>query len=160
MLNKKGKKLDGTRGRGKIIRCKTLKDAFVFYKKEAKERGFKKESKQIFTKVCKDYNKILMKLVIDESQEVKLPLRQGSLAVVKTELDLEKTPINKLPVNWKKTKEVGYKVYFVQDNIYKLKWIKKNFSVKFKNSYRFKGCRKAVRKIAENIKTKNIDYFS
>ena len=160
MLDRRGKRLDGKRGRGLIIRCKTLKDIFIFYKQQGIEKGFKTETKKIFTKVCKDYNKAMMSLIVDKSEEIKIPLRQGSLTVVKTEIDLEKTPLNKWPVDWKKTKEVGYKVYFIQDNIYKLKWIKKNFSIKFKNAYKFKGCRTAVRKIAENIKVKKLDYFS
>lgn len=159
-LNEKGKRVDGKRGRGYILNCKTLKHAYIAYKELSEKKDFKAVEKRIYTKVCKDFNKTMMSLILDKSDEVTLPFRLGKLSVVKKEKNFNRIYSNKMPVDWKKTKELGYRVYHLEKHIYQLYWNRRDCVVKFKTAYKFKGCRKAVRKIAENIKVKKLDYFT
>ena len=159
-LNEKGKRKDGKRGRGRTLNCKTLKDAYIQYEELGEKKEFPTVDKSTYTKVCKDFNKRLINLIIDQSQEIELPFRLGKLVVVKKEKDFNKIKKNKLPVNWKRTKELGHIVYHLEDTIYKFSWIKSTKPTsRIKRNYWFQGCRTAVRKIAENVKVKKLDYF-
>lgn len=150
----------GKRGRGYLNNSKTLKDAYVFYKQECKNKNLKAVDKKTFTKICKDTNKEIMNLVLNKSEEVDLPFRMGSIKVTKKKQDLSNKPQNKWPIDWKRSKELGFKVYFVQDYTYNIKWLKKRALVRFKKAYIFKPCRTAKRQVPKNLKTKKIDYFN
>lgn len=156
---RKGKE-KGIRGPGFLVNSKTLKDAYRFYKENLKSKGLKGESKKIYTKVCKDFNKEIVNLIVYKSEEVKLPCGMGNIAVLKFAHSLSNIPQNKWPINWKKTKELGYKVYFVEDYIYDIRWYKKKAQIRNKEFYKFIACRDFKRAVPKALRENKVDYFS
>ncbi len=154
-------KKEGKRKRlNKIVRCKNLKDSYKFYRKELKLKGITKAvNRDLYPKICKDFNKELVGLIINKSEEIYLPCGLGTLTVIKREANLFRKEKKHWPVDWKKSKELGYKVYHIEDNYYKIQWIKKKAKLTNKKYYKFYPCRQFKRMICTAVKYKNLDYF-
>jgi exoribonuclease R len=146
------------RGKGKINKCLTLKDAYKKYVEENKKKNTKFESWKVFKELCNDYNKESLRRVIEESETVKLPYRLGNLTVIKRKLNLGKLSKNKWIIDYQKSKELGFIVYFDNDFKYYIKWDKFKAVFKWKSVYYFKACRTAKRTLASAIK-QGKDYF-
>ena len=146
------------RGKGKLSGCLTIKDAYNSYKQEKIEKEKDYVTRSLFSKLCKDFNKELLNQVIEESETVKLPYRLGKLFVIKRELDLGSIPRNKWKVDYQKSKELGFIVYFENDKKYYIRWDKKVAIFKWKSVYLFNACRTAKRQLGAAIKNKK-DYY-
>lgn len=133
-----------------------LRQAYDSYKKDNKDSK-KLVNKKIFMSICKDFNKTLRDVILNDSTEVVLPHRLGTLRIRKKKRkDIH--VLNKTIIDFKKSKELGYKVYYIDDYIYRWLWDKRTCVVKWKTIYYFKACRTASREIAKQIKSGN-DYF-
>ncbi len=146
------------RGKGKLTGCLTIKDAYLSYKQSNIDKSRDYVDKGTFSKLCKEFNKELIDQVIEESESVKLPHRLGKLFVIKRNLDLGSIPKNKWKVNYQKSKELGYIVYFDNDKKYYIRWDKKVAIFKWKSVYLFNACRTAKRQLGAAIKNKK-DYY-
>lgn len=147
------------RSKGRLPKSITLKDIYKFYKEEQKKRNRIVLSKIEFVKTCKDYCFIAKEKAVEEGEEIVFPT-MGKLKIVKTENDFTKIPQNKWPIDWKKTKELGYKVYFTDDYKYHILWDKSTCLVKNKTLFKFISCRGIQRQLKEAIKVRKKDYFT
>lgn len=107
------------RTEGKIKNCLTIRDIYKFYKKTYDEPVEYK----VFAKVVKLCNKELVNQIVNESQIVDLPYRLGKMQICRFKRSFNK-PKNKLSVDWKLTKEHGFKIFHEDDNVYKWVWKK------------------------------------
>lgn len=62
-----------------------LKEIYEFYKTKVK----KPVDFKTFSNICKEHNKIFMRMVIDEGKRVRLPYRLGYLRVKKTKMNYD-----------------------------------------------------------------------
>lgn len=142
------------RTEGKIKGCLTLRDMYKYYKKNYTDVV----DYRTFSKIIKACNKELVKAIVEDSQEILLPYRLGSLQVVRFERKFTR-PMNKWAVDWKKTNELGFKVFHEQKFLYKWVWKKHSAIVKNKTGYKFTTCRFSKRAVPNAVKNKKIEYF-
>ena len=141
------------RTKGRITGCLRLKEIYKFYKKNYKEAIDYKT----FAKIIKLSNKKLLDKIVNKSEIVELPYRLGHLQISKFERSFNQ-PKNKWRVDFKKTKELGFKVYFDQEFIYKWNWKKTQAIIKNKCHYKFEASRIAKRMVPIALKQK-VDFF-
>lgn len=141
------------RGKGKNTNCLGLREMYRFYRENYEAIDYK-----TFSRVVKACNRELVRTITIEAAEIQLPYRLGKLQVCKFERSYDQ-PQNKWKVDWKRTNEVGYKVYFDQKYIYKWCWKKHSSVVKNKTGYRFEASREAKRTVPRLLSTKKIDYL-
>lgn len=129
-----------------------LKDIYAYYLEHNEECLSFKE----FKVVSEEYLEAIMKLIVDEAYNFKLPNRLGYWRIQKRETD-----ITRLSIDWGKTKELGIKVYHLNPHSdgFKIRflWEKKRAMLK-KNSkrpYSFRLCRDWKRRLATVMKTPN-----
>lgn len=146
------------RGKGKITNCLGLRQMYKYYLANLKPNEEAKEYK-LFVNIIKSCNKEIVRVITSESETFNIPYRQGELRVVKYERSFNKNK-SKWAKDFKKSKELGFTVYFDQEYIYKFSWIKKKAIVKNKSKYKFIPSRMAKREIPRLLKTKKIDYYS
>lgn len=73
----------GIRGKGKVQNCLNLNHIYQYYNKDI-ERGSKyKVNKKLFRDICKEYNSLLMALIIKEGYFFKVPYRIGTIRIKK-----------------------------------------------------------------------------
>jgi len=133
--------------------------AYLEYVKECDRRGKTPESYDIYTQVLKDANKLIRDKIVFESETLDLPYRLGKLSIIKFENKFDPEKQYKWKVDFKKSKELGYTVYYGSPYGYRWKWNKSKAVVTGKMYYRFTPVRDASRLIAKAIKEHNIDYF-
>lgn len=141
------------RTEGKIKGCLSLKEMYKFYKENYDEAVDYK----LFSKIIKLCNKELVRVISNESECVELPYRLGEMQIVRFERSFKK-PSNKMAVDWAKTKELGFKVFHDDDNIYKWSWKKHSAIVRNKTGYKFTTIRFARRQVKQAINNK-VEYF-
>lgn len=142
------------RGEGVNKNCLGLRQMYKFYCENYDSPVNYSE----YAKIIKACNIELIRVITEESEEVKLPYRLGTLQVCKFERSYDQ-PKNKWKIDWKKTKEQGFTVYHDQKYIYKWMWKKHHSVVKNKTGYKFKPSRRASRIVPKLLATKKHDYF-
>jgi hypothetical protein len=110
---------------------------------------------QLYTKILKDFLMMLRNRVLS-NESVKLPYKAGHLSIVKFEVKYDPDKQYKWKIDFKKTKELGYKVYYGSEYGYRWKWFKGRIAGK--NYYCFKPCRGASRSITKMLNS-GIDYY-
>lgn len=144
------------RGKGKIKDVIGNEELYKFYKTNSK----KPVDQKTFNSLIKDLNNKIIDKIILESEEFKMPFRLGNLRINKFEQQLHNRPKNKWPVDYVKSKELGFIVYYEHDYVYRWKWFKNKALVKWKSIYCFKPSRASKRYLAHAIKNLKKDYFS
>lgn len=142
------------RGKGKNSNCLGMRDMYKYYTKNYQEPV----DYDTFAKVIKACNKEFIRVATEDAATIQLPYRLGKIQICKFERSYDQ-PQNKWKVDWKKTKEMGFRVYFDQKYIYKWCWKKHNSIVKNKTGYKFTPCRQASRIVPKLLATKKIDYL-
>jgi hypothetical protein len=146
------------RGKGKYTNCITIKNFYKHYLEQNPKDSDTYCTQKEFLDIAKTYLKNLALFVVDDAGVVTLPYRLGVIAVRKY-----KSNLRKVPIDWKATKEEGCIVYNFNYHSngyrYRVHWNKKRCRVKNKMYYSFQLTRQNNRRIAENIKSKKIDYF-
>lgn len=138
----------------------SLIDFYKDYKNNAIKKNIPYKSYSEYSKILKEFNLRLRHKIIYEGEKVKLPYRLGELYIKKFENNFDPENSKKWRIDFKKTKELGHKVYFGSDYGYRWQWVKQKCVVKGKRYYSFKPCRKASRLIADAINNKKLDYCS
>ena len=141
------------RTEGKIKECLAIRDMYKFYKNTYDDPVEYK----VYAKIIKACNKELIRQITKESEILELPYRLGKLQIARFDRSYDK-PTNKLAVNWKLTKEHGFKVFHEDNNIYKWVWNKHHSIVINKTGYKFMACRFAKREVPKALKDK-VEYF-
>ena len=162
-----------------MIRCRKYKvttyryDKSKFYRNLVKDKDSKFHvSIAVWSKVIKDFNKMVAKKIIDENFEFKIPYRLGYLRIKKTAMPLNirdgKLNTTGLKPDWKKTnllweKDLDARMkkkFIYHDNrhsdYYYYRWDWDRYTVQLKNQhfYMFKPSRKNKVTLAENIRNK------
>lgn len=142
------------RTEGKIKDCVGLKESYDYYK----ENAFKPVDYKTYVKYVKECNEELLNQVVNESVDVELPYRIGTLHVIKYERELSPNKA-KWAIDFNKTRKMGFTVYFDQEYIYKWRWAKTHSIVKNKSKYKFTAARRAKRMVPKALANK-VDYYT
>jgi len=134
----------------------TIRDIYKLYKTTVDKN--KRVDYKTFSLIIKECNKEVVKAVVEESAIVRLPARLGLLKITKYERVFGDKQY-KWALNYKASKEHGFKVYHDQPYIYAWRWNKKTSIIKNKSKYKFIACRKAKRAVPIALKTLKIDYY-
>jgi len=149
------------RGKAKVKCDLTLKDFYEVYKgrEEAKER--KPKDYKLYRDIIKDFNEELVRTIVFDNEVVKLPYRLGNLSIKKYKVSFNPDKQNIWKVDYKKSKEVGFIVYYDSPYRYKWKWNKRHVKLTGKKYYKFLPCREASRLIAKALRENSrLDYFT
>lgn len=135
------------------------KDFYNYYKEMSIKKGKEYIDYPLYSKILKDFNQMMRDKIVYEAERFTMPYRMGDLFIHKYENVFKESNMRSWKVDWKKTKELGYKVYFESKYGYKWKWDKRKSVVKGKKFYTFRACRKAQRMVPDAINNKNLDYY-
>lgn len=145
------------RGKGKNKGALGQIYLYKFYVNKCKLEGKKHISTKEFSKIINECNNEIVKACTEDSEIVRLPLRLGYLQVCKYERSFRKKQ-NDMAIDWKLTKEHGFKILHEQRFLYKWVWLKKTAIVKNKTKYKFQASRAAKRLIPKQLNNGK-DYF-
>jgi CRISPR/Cas system-associated protein endoribonuclease Cas2 len=137
--------------------CYNIDDIHVFYKEIVKDSSKKfKVNKKIFKEVCSEYNKLLSFLIVEKSQQLKLPYKLGEIGIRKKKMNYD---TKYLKFDYGTFNKTGQKVMFVNDhsNGWRARWYwkKKSCHVKYKKYYSFVPTMSNKRSLANIMKTKD-----
>jgi hypothetical protein len=162
------------RGKGRYKTDKSLKDSYALYvEKTTPAEGLTKfsdsssrvkpVSKETYRKVAESILSKMMDLILSKSMILHLPCRLGEIRVKKMRMNmglLHKS--NNLKTDWGHYQKTGKFIKHLnehRDNCrYGFYWLCKK-GPKGKNLYKFQALRQHKRKLANLLKTTNIDYF-
>lgn len=146
-------------------------DYYNFYKKK-----YNKVNRKIYSSIIKDYSKEVIKLILNEYLEYKIPFINIEI-IIKKEKRKPKIVngklINNVPIDWKatlnlwnnneeaKSKKIRVRMNNSHTSNFVFKIITRKFKSKMKNRtyYTFKPCRYFQRELAKRIKDPNKDKF-
>jgi len=143
------------RTKGKKPSDINLRDFYNYYKAKHKEKPI---SYKEYSKIIKECNLEILDQVVNNSNEFEIPYRLGMLQIIKNEMSYNKQK-KYWAVDYKRTKENGFVIYFDQKYTYQWYWNKRNAIIIGKTRYKFIPCRKAKRTIAPAINIKKVDFF-
>ena len=112
-----------------------------------------------YSRIIKACNAEILKVVVKDANLLELPSRLGALQICKYERSFNKDQ-TKWATDYKKSKELGFRVYHDQPFIYKWVWKKKKAIFINKTGYKFKANRFAKRLIPKVLATTKVDYFN
>lgn len=145
---------DKKRGKGKIKGVLGIREMYKYFKTYSTTDISYKE----YSKIIKACNTEILEVIVKEAKTFDMPYRLGALQVTKFERSYNK-PQTKWATDYKKSKELGYRVYHDQPFIYKWTWRKKKAIFINKTGYKFTASRMAKRLIPKALATKKIDYY-
>ena len=147
-----------SRGKNKNKSDYSMGDIYKYYRKSIEKGSIYDIPKAEYIKICAEFNESLIDRLLERGISVKFPGRFGRLKVVKFKTDYSKK--YKIPVDWKKTAELGKKIYILNEHtdgfIYKIKWERN--SVFNQSFYNFIPTRTKNRRLAEKITNKEMEY--
>ena len=151
-----------SRGKGRIGKALGLKDAFKEFALTQNKNSHFLVDYSLYKEICAEFNKNIVSHILEDSGTFKVPHRLGEIRVQKKKMNFNSK--NRLMVNWKKSNELGIRVYHLNDHRdnfrYKWYWRKSKAIVKNKTAYSFTATRENMRGLAKILLTnKNIDYF-
>jgi len=133
--------------------CPSAYDVYSFYRDNSESPVSRKE----YSRIIKECNQEVLTEVVNNSNDFEVPYRMGIMSVIKYSrvYGVDK---RRWAVDFKKTKEVGFKVFFDQEYIYKWRWLKTNAIVKGKSKYKFTASRQAKRLVPRALSNK-VDFY-
>lgn len=161
-LNLQLMQMNKPRGKGKIGKVLGLKDAFKEFKKTQNKNSHFPVDYSLYKKLCAEFNKKVVEDILQDSGTFKVPHRLGEIRIQKKKMNFSQA--NKLKVDWKRTNELGTRVYHMNDHRdnyrYKWYWKKSKAIVKNKTAYSFTATRDNMRALAKILlNNRGIDYF-
>ena len=133
-----------------------IQDFYKFYKEQSELKKRKAVDYDLYSKIIKEVNLRIKDLIL-QNETVKLPYCLGDLKIVKFENKFNIEKQYKWKVDFKKTKELGYKVYYGSKYGYRWKWDRINAKVEGQYLYHFKPVRDASRAITVALNN-NIEF--
>ena len=137
---------------------KGLKDYYNYYVEYCNKHKSKYQDYSVFAKIVRQANTIIRDQVLTNEQ-FNMPYLMGSLKIIKFENKFDPKKQYKWKVDYKKSKEVGYIVYYGEQFGYRWKWNKSKAKVSGKMYYHFKPVRLASRLINKAIKVDGVEYY-
>tara|TARA_B100001093_G_C26845837_1_gene1022734 strand:+ start:444 stop:908 length:465 start_codon:yes stop_codon:yes gene_type:complete len=117
--------------------------------------------KQMFRKICDEFNKLIIQQILLNSEEIRFPYRLGTLRVKKSKMKYDDK--NKLKIDWDASRKLGKRIYHLNDHTggYKYRFYWTKGIVKNITAYSFIPTRTNTRTLASILKDKNrqLDYF-
>ena len=114
----------------------------------------------MYVKICSDYYKAIMEMILDDGLTYRMPHGLGLLKVAKRKVKL--STAKRIPIDWVETFKHNKKIYCLNEHTdgfrYFFFWSKPN-TYKNKFLYRLVLTRQNKRKLARLIKSSNKDYF-
>jgi len=149
------------RGKGIVGHTLGLRDSFKAFNKDQSPESLFFIDYKTYRSVCEKFNKKVVEDILYNAGDFKLPYRLGEIRIQKKKMKFD---TSKMKINWKATKESGFRVYHMNDHRdnyrYRWYWRKKNVIVQNKTLYSFIPSRANKRELAKLLKTdKSIDYF-
>lgn len=135
-----------------------IKNFYLDYTEECNKEGSNHVNYKLFASILKDFNILLRDIILDNNI-VKLPFSLGFLAVLKFQTVFSENNKSKWKVDFKKSKELGFKVYYGDEYGYRWKWYKTIFYNKGNKNFKYVPCRYCSRAIAKNVKSGSDYYF-
>lgn len=135
-----------------------IRDFYKIYKEDCKSKNLNVVDYKTYSLILKDFNLKLRDYILS-NENIRLPYNLGRLMIIKFENKYDIDKQHKWKIDFKKTKEMGYKVYYGAEYGYRWKWIKEGLALKGKRYYTFKPCRKASRLITVKL-NEGIDYYT
>ncbi len=152
-----------------------LSDYYKFFLKQKKEN--KEVSKSTYGEVIKEFNSYVRQRISHKGSEYTFPKKIGSVEIKKIKpilsIDGEGKVINKLPINWKATRELWRtnksakekktKIRYINEHTkgytFRLYYKKKRANYKNKSIYRMQFNRELKRSLSKSIFAGRIDAF-
>lgn len=139
----------------------TIADYYQYYLNQIERDTIYEVDYRTYKKVLTDYFIYLRDQIIEESKEVKLPCRLGTIQIIKHQP--KEFTGKSLRWDWKATKETGQPVYLLNEHSgffkYRYHWNKQNCLIKNKIKYQFIASRDNKRYLCQIIKNKVHDYI-
>lgn len=136
---------------------KGLRDYYNYYKEYSEKHKYKVQDYKVFAKIIREANLIIRDQVLT-NDTFKMPYYMGNLKIIKFENKFDAEKQYRWKVDYIKSKELGYIVYYGEQYGYRWKWEKTKALVVGKMYYHFKPVRMASRLINTAIKS-GIDYY-
>lgn len=136
-----------------------IRDYYNYYKEYCKKHNSKPQDYKLFAKITREANCLIRDKVLS-NETFKLPYLMGEIKIIKFENKFNPEKQYRWKVDYKKTKELGYVVYYGEQYGYRWKWIKNKALVAGKMYYHFKPVRMASRLINKAIKVDGIEYYT
>ena len=133
----------------RIIGATGLKESYNHYKNTYTDPVDYK----CYSECIKRCNKKIIDLIVNQSEIIELPYRLGLIHINKYE-KVYSSNKNKWAIDFKKTKELGFTVYFDQKFIYRWSWKRNHAIVRNKSKYKFTASRFAKRAVPKALKNK------
>lgn len=147
MINKK-------RGPGVVKKPLGIRDMYKFFLTYSKRKISYKE----YSNIIKEANKEIVDCIVKEAKILSMPYKLGVLQVSKYTRGFNK-PTNKWSMDFKKSEELGFRVYHDSEFIYKFNWKKTRAKFMNRTGYKFKANRTASRMIPYMLKNTKVSYF-
>ena len=147
-------KQNAKRGKGKIVKPLGVRDMYKYFCKNSKTKIEYKE----YARIIKALNEEIITVVVKEAKLFEIPYRLGALQISKYERNFDR-PKEKWPTDYKRSKELGYRVYHEDEFTYKWNWKKTRAIFINKTGYKFTANRGAKRLVKKTLSTTKIDYF-
>jgi len=139
----------------------TLEDYFNSYKEYTSGNPAYTVSRKQFNSLLKDYFKFLSAELIDNSKEIRLPARMGTLVVTKKKP--KRYDFTYLRVDFHSTKESEKTILHLNEHSdgynFRFHWCKKDMLISNKNMYELVMSRANKRRLAYMIKVEHKDYI-
>ncbi len=117
--------------------------------------------KQLFRKICDEFNRMVIEEILLNSEEVRLPYRLGTVRIKKSKMKYDDK--NKLKIDWAASRKLGKRIYHLNDHTggYKYRFYWTKGIIKNITAYSFIPTRTNTRNLASILKDKNreLDYF-
>jgi hypothetical protein len=150
-----------SRGKNKLQNPYTLPDMYCEYISHFSEDHPYHIPYSEYSEVVSDYLKYVSELVVVKSMTFKLPFRMGAISVYKHKPIFQS--VNKMSIDWKKTRELGKVVYNFNEHSngfrYRFRWDRNGSLDKYLVLYAFKPSRQNARLVASLVKERKNDYF-
>ena len=152
-----------------------LPDYYKFFVKQKKEN--KEISKSTYNNVIKEFNSYVRDRISEKGAEYTFPKKLGSVEIKKIKpslsIDEEGKVVNKLPINWKATRELWKtnesakekktKIRYINEHTkgytFRLYYKKKRANYKNKSIYKMQFNRDLKRSLSKSIFAGRIDAF-
>lgn len=151
-----------SRGKNRVQNPYTFKEMYDHYYKGLVdgENSPLYVTYDMYVKICSDYYKAVMDLILEDGLTYKIPHGLGTIKVAKRKVRL--STARRIPIDWQATFKYNKKVYCLNEHSngfrYFFYWSKPN-TYKSKFLYRLVFTRQNKRRLANLIKKHNKDYF-
>lgn len=141
-------------------KCYTIADFYINYKKSIDANTQYDVDLKTYKAILIDYFQYIRDQIMQESKEVKLPCRLGTLQIIKHQP--KEFTGKSLRWDWKATRETGKPVYLLNEHSdfykYRFFWSKRGCLLTNKGKYQFVASRQNKRDLAQIIFNKERDY--